>query len=173
MDRKGRCIFTIARDRIANHAEVNDNAKPSKPCRKPPVVKPARPRPPVPCPDDTPPPMNIPAFSMQVANDTKAVALPFLSSNATPTIVGDATLYQADCLSAIRAMPSESVDVIFTSPPYNLGEQRASGGRGKNMLLNNGYETFGDDMPREAYVAWQKEVLRVLAAAEVQRCHLL
>lgn len=95
------------------------------------------------------------------ANDTEAPAQPSEPSNdnITPTIVGDATLYQADCLAAMRAMPSESVDVIFTSPPYNLGDQRSNANLGKNMSLNNGYETFADDMPRDAYVAWQKKVL--------------
>ncbi len=62
IDRKGRCIFTMAKDRIAGHDMANDNANPSKPRRRPPVVRPARPRPPSPQPDDTPPPMIIPAY---------------------------------------------------------------------------------------------------------------
>ena len=29
--------------------------------------------------------------------------------------------YKADCLDVFRQLPSQSVDVIVTSPPYNLG----------------------------------------------------
>jgi len=64
IDQKGRCIFTIAKDRIASHSVANDNAKTSKPRRKvKPVVKPARPLKPEVQPDDVPPlPNIIPAF---------------------------------------------------------------------------------------------------------------
>lgn len=74
----------------------------------------------------------------------------------------EATVYQGDCLAVMRSMPSESVDVIFTSPPYNLGDKRSNGwgyGKAKNMLLRDGYESHDDAMPRDEYVAWQKEVL--------------
>ena len=106
----------------------------------------------------------IAAASVEVpvpANDQQAHVPPPEPSNdnITPTIVGDATLYQADCLAAMRAMPSESVDIIFTSPPYNLREHKSSRGDWKGPLLCDGYETFSDDMPRHAYVAWQKQVL--------------
>jgi len=30
-------------------------------------------------------------------------------------------IYCADCLDVMRDMPDESVDVVFTSPPYNVG----------------------------------------------------
>jgi len=31
-------------------------------------------------------------------------------------------LYEGDCLDVMRGMESESVDLIITSPPYNLGK---------------------------------------------------
>ena len=31
--------------------------------------------------------------------------------------------YLADCLEVFRQLPAQSVDVIVTSPPYNLGIQ--------------------------------------------------
>jgi site-specific DNA-methyltransferase (adenine-specific) len=49
----------------------------------------------------------------------------------------------ADCLAHLRQMDDASVDVIVTSPPYNIGVA---------------YETHKDDMPREAYLAWLHDV---------------
>lgn len=34
--------------------------------------------------------------------------------------IGDATLYNADCLDVMRSMPENSVDAIVTDPPYGL-----------------------------------------------------
>lgn len=38
----------------------------------------------------------------------------------TPVIVGSATLYLADCIEAMRAMPDNSVDSVVTDPPYGI-----------------------------------------------------
>ncbi|MDI2090015.1 site-specific DNA-methyltransferase [Commensalibacter sp. TBRC 16381] len=35
--------------------------------------------------------------------------------------VGNHTLIRGDCLNVLRKMPESSVDVVVTSPPYNLG----------------------------------------------------
>ena len=29
------------------------------------------------------------------------------------------TIYNEDCLETMKRMPDDSVDVVFTSPPYN------------------------------------------------------
>ena len=34
---------------------------------------------------------------------------------------GPSRFYLADCLDVFRQLPAQSVDVIVTSPPYNLG----------------------------------------------------
>ena len=34
-----------------------------------------------------------------------------------------ATLYQGDCVQVMRAMPRDSVDVIFADPPYFLSSE--------------------------------------------------
>ena len=47
-----------------------------------------------------------------------------------------------DCLNALRAMPTESVDVSPTSPPYNIGVD---------------YNQHNDRMPRGVYLAWLGE----------------
>ncbi len=49
------------------------------------------------------------------------------------------TLHQGDGLSGMRALASRSVDVVVTSPPYNLGTR---------------YAAYDDTIPREAYLNW-------------------
>lgn len=38
-----------------------------------------------------------------------------------PVIIGDATLYQGDCLAVMKTLPDNSVDSIVTDPPYGIG----------------------------------------------------
>lgn len=69
-------------------------------------------------------------------------------------------------------MPSESVDVIVTSPPYNLknstgnGMKDGRGGKWSRAALLNGYADYGDNMPHDEYVRWQRacltEMMRLL-----------
>lgn len=72
------------------------------------------------------------------------------------------------------------VDLIVTSPPYNMGNTTGVGFAGKgggrrDVLLGSrgwgskwsggalagGYDTHDDKMPHADYVAWQHEVLRL------------
>ena len=56
-----------------------------------------------------------------------------------------------DCIEEMRKLPESSVDVIITSPPYNLGIE---------------YSSYRDDMPRVDYLSWTRrwmiEVERVM-----------
>lgn len=75
------------------------------------------------------------------------------------------TLHCGDCLEVMRDMRAESVDMVFTSPPYNLLNSTGNGlGSGKgskwtNAALRDGYESHGDSMLYADYVRWQKKVL--------------
>lgn len=81
-------------------------------------------------------------------------------------------LIHGDCLDEMKKLPSGSIDLIVTSPPYNLknssgnGMKDGRGGKWKNAKLINGYSTYHDSMPYESYVQWQrdcmKEMLRLL-----------
>lgn len=54
-------------------------------------------------------------------------------------------IHNMDCVAGMKELvPDESVDLIVTSPPYNLGIQ---------------YDTHDDDMPLDQYFAWCKEWL--------------
>ena len=83
------------------------------------------------------------------------------------------TIICGDALEVMRRMPSGSVDLVITSPPYNIrnstgnGLKNGSGGKWERAALQNGYSHHEDCMPHEAYVAWQRaslaEMLRVVA----------
>lgn len=92
--------------------------------------------------------------------------------------IGAATLYRADCRDIIPTLPM--VDLVVTSPPYNLGatpwvplghwkpgNAAGSGGRGKWANgANSGdgveYGTHEDAMPWGEYVAWQQGIIGML-----------
>jgi site-specific DNA-methyltransferase (adenine-specific) len=60
-------------------------------------------------------------------------------------------LRDGDCIAGMAKLPADSVDVVVTSPPYNLGIR---------------YNTHDDTAPREEFLAWCEqwavEVRRVL-----------
>ena len=72
------------------------------------------------------------------------------------------TIHQGDCARVMRRIPAGSVDLVFTSPPYNL---RTSSGNGRRNWP--GYDGHSDDMPHRDYVRWQRrcltQMMRLLA----------
>ena len=58
--------------------------------------------------------------------------------------------FHGDCLDVLDGLPPGSIDVIVTSPPYNLGIR---------------YSSYHDTMPRDAYLAWTSEWIRRAATA--------
>jgi len=70
-----------------------------------------------------------------------------------------------DCLKIMRQLPDKSIDLVVTSPPYNLknstgnGMKDGRGGKWSNAALINGYANYDDCMPYDQYVAWQRNVL--------------
>lgn len=91
-------------------------------------------------------------------------------------------LYHGDCVDLLPDVASGGVDLVFTSPPYNLGNTTGGGMPGKVRVghydprggmsrrggmgkwsggsLANGYGQHDDNMPHDEYVAWQHDVLR-------------
>jgi site-specific DNA-methyltransferase (adenine-specific) len=92
---------------------------------------------------------------------------------------GGITIYHGDCLEILPELMPSSIDLIFTSPPYNLGNTTGGGfpdrfghyrktsglsgrwrrrqmGRG---ALATGYGSHDDNMPHEAYMTWQGDIL--------------
>lgn len=76
------------------------------------------------------------------------------------------TLYHGDCRELLPAI--SDVDLVLTSPPYNLGEGMGHKGglrvghRGSKWgrdALRKGYGECADNLPYSEYIAWQKDVL--------------
>lgn len=63
-------------------------------------------------------------------------------------------LMEGDCLEKMKSIPDGSVDLIITSPPYNLSHKSRNCG---GCLIK--YNTYSDDMSYEDYIEWQIEVL--------------
>jgi modification methylase len=68
-----------------------------------------------------------------------------------------------DSRKLLTQMPSESVNIVITSPPYNLGSRYANTtpdsiqGKWSRVIQ---YSNYQDDMPDNEYMAWQHETLR-------------
>ena len=54
---------------------------------------------------------------------------------------------QGDCLEVMKGIPDKSVDMVLTSPPYNIGKMHS------NHLKFGTYN--GNDMKEEDYQKWQ------------------
>lgn len=77
-------------------------------------------------------------------------------------------VHQGDCVRLMDQMPEKSVDLIVTSPPYNIknstgnGLKNGGGGKWPQAELIRGYATHDDAMPHDQYVAWQRGCLRAM-----------
>jgi site-specific DNA-methyltransferase (adenine-specific) len=70
-----------------------------------------------------------------------------------------------DALKVMKMMPDACIDLLVTSPPYNLknstgnGMKDGRGGKWSRASLIKGYSHHSDCMPHDEYVKWQREVL--------------
>ena len=77
-------------------------------------------------------------------------------------------VHQGDCIELMKQMPAGSVDLVVTSPPYNIknstgnGLKNGSGGKWPQAELIKGYANHDDAMPHEKYVAWQRGCLQAM-----------
>lgn len=54
-------------------------------------------------------------------------------------------LWLGDCLEAMNRLPSDSVDLVFADPPFNIGHQ---------------YDVYSDSLDEDEYLAWSLQWLR-------------
>ena len=77
-------------------------------------------------------------------------------------------VHHGDCLELMNKMPVGSVDVIVTSPPYNIknssgnGLKDGRGGKWPKAELVKGYANHDDAMPHDQYVEWQRACLQAM-----------
>lgn len=76
-------------------------------------------------------------------------------------------IFCADCLEFMKELPAESVDLIVTSPPYNLKNSTGNGlkastktGKWSSAAIKNGYANYDDCMPHDLYAQWQRACLQ-------------
>ena len=68
--------------------------------------------------------------------------------------------------NVMKSIPAKSIDLIVTSPPYNLknstgnGMKDGRGGKWANASLINGYSHYDDNMPHDQYAKWQRKCLK-------------
>jgi modification methylase len=83
-----------------------------------------------------------------------------------PTEITVNRVHCGDCLTLMDKMPSGSVSLALTSPPYNLRNSTGNGMKHPSYgcmwetpKLLDGYESRDDAMPYEEYVKWQRTCL--------------
>ena len=60
-------------------------------------------------------------------------------------------IYNIDCLELMAHMPTDFVDLIITSPPYNLNANSSSGNKYNNL--------FKDNLTQDEYYEWSVKVI--------------
>ena len=74
-------------------------------------------------------------------------------------------VYNIDALEFLKAFPDENVDLVVTSPPYNLKNSTGGGMNAANVGLwtnRSGahyYADYDDNMTHDKYVTWQRQIL--------------
>src|SRR3989304_2970335 len=75
------------------------------------------------------------------------------------------TIVCGDAIAEMKKIPDNSIDLVVTSPPYNLknstgnGMKDGRGGKWSNAGLLHGYAQHDDCMPHADYVHWQRACL--------------
>ncbi len=64
-------------------------------------------------------------------------------------------IYHQPC-GSLSEIPDDTIDVIITSPPYNISTKKHQKNKRHNMV---GYDGFGDHMPEDEYQQQQVELL--------------
>ena len=64
-------------------------------------------------------------------------------------------IYNKPC-GGLTEIPDDSIDVVVTSPPYNLSEKKSERNKLHNMV---GYDGFDDNLPEDEYQKQQVQLL--------------
>ena len=74
-------------------------------------------------------------------------------------------IYHEDCLSTLKKMKDDSVDLVVTSPPYNMNLRIRNGKYCSRQIvkeISTKYTEFSDNLPIDEYNKLHTEVLREL-----------
>ncbi len=74
-----------------------------------------------------------------------------------------AKIYCGDCLEILPKIPSESIDLVFADPPYNMSKKKGLGWKySKHITMQEEWDMFSKDGYLQFNQTWIKEALRVL-----------
>lgn len=74
-------------------------------------------------------------------------------------------IIRGNAVDVMKKMPDSSVQLVVTSPPYNLknstgnGMKDGRGGKWANAALQKGYSNYNDCLPHDEYVQWQRDCI--------------
>lgn len=74
-------------------------------------------------------------------------------------------IYKEDCLTTLKKMKDDSVDLVVTSPPYNMNLRIRNGKYCSRQIvkeISTKYTEFSDNLPIDEYNKLHTEVLREL-----------
>lgn len=84
----------------------------------------------------------------EFAEKLQAMLIVKTSSVTTPTSSERQVVVKGDCIDVLPELPESFVDVIITSPPYNIGLD---------------YNSYSDDLDDDEYLGWLRRVGEELA----------
>jgi modification methylase len=100
----------------------------------------------------------------QMSNDTITLTPPLIMTDALAGFRNQ--IICGDAVEVMQNIPDGSIDIVITSPPYNLknstgnGMKDGRGGKWANAALQKGYANYNDNMPHDEYVQWQRDCLK-------------
>lgn len=83
-------------------------------------------------------------------------------------------IYNEDCLDTMSRMPDNFVDLVVTSPPYNMRTRVQNGKytkREKSEHFSKKYKFFSDDLPIDEFYQVHKKILEELLRVSKLVCY--
>ena len=83
-------------------------------------------------------------------------------------------IYNEDCLQGLKKIKSKSIDLVFTSPPYNMRTRIRNGQyttREKSEHFSKKYAHFDDALPIDEFYKFHKQVLKELLRVSKVVCY--
>jgi modification methylase len=96
------------------------------------------------------------------AHDANNAISESIATQLETATTGMSRIICGDTLTEMRKMPDGSVDLIVTSPPYNVKSKTGGAtwsGRRMTCKMKAGYDIYADNLPRDEYIAWQRKCL--------------
>jgi site-specific DNA-methyltransferase (adenine-specific) len=69
-------------------------------------------------------------------------------------------IYNQDCMEGMKELSDNSVDLILTSPPYNMGDGVSLGSQPNSTVGQKFYGNYEDNKTDEEYIDWCLKVIK-------------